>query len=149
MCRAGDTRVATELDRLARSLPDTRAIADEPTARQVRLNLGESVCDPTDEVGRLMLSVLAMVADFEAHLIRLRTREGIRLAKAEGHLRGKQPKLNRRQETHPVSLGALRGVQHRCEVAKLLDVFAPIVYRAIEHEQGRERAGADILATAS
>ena len=45
-CRAGDTLVVTKLDRLARSLPDARAIADELTARQVSLNLGGSVYDP-------------------------------------------------------------------------------------------------------
>ena len=39
-CREGDTLVVTKLDRLARSLPDARAIADELTVRQVRLNLG-------------------------------------------------------------------------------------------------------------
>ena len=42
-CREGDTLVVTKLDRLARSLPDARAIADELTARQVRLSLGSSV----------------------------------------------------------------------------------------------------------
>jgi DNA invertase Pin-like site-specific DNA recombinase len=41
-CREGDTLVVTKLDRLARSLPDARAIADELTAGQVRLNLGRS-----------------------------------------------------------------------------------------------------------
>ena len=45
-CREGDTLVVTKLDRLARSLPDARAIADELTARQVRLRLGASVYDP-------------------------------------------------------------------------------------------------------
>lgn len=39
-CRAGDTLVVTKLDRLARSLPDARAIADELTTRQVSMNLG-------------------------------------------------------------------------------------------------------------
>ncbi len=38
-CRAGDTLVVTKLDRLARSLPDARAIADELTARQISLSL--------------------------------------------------------------------------------------------------------------
>jgi DNA invertase Pin-like site-specific DNA recombinase len=52
-CRAGDTLVVTKLDRLARSPPDARAIADELTVRQVNLNLGGSVYDPTDAVGRL------------------------------------------------------------------------------------------------
>ena len=41
-CREGDTLVVTKLDRLARSRPDARAIADELTAGQVRLNLGGS-----------------------------------------------------------------------------------------------------------
>ena len=99
-CREGDTLVVTKLDRLARSLPDARAIADELTTRQVRLNLGGSVYDPTDPVGRLMFNVLAMVA--ESDLIRLRTREGMKIAKAKGRLRGKQPKLNHRQEAHLV-----------------------------------------------
>jgi len=45
-CRPGDTLVVAKLDRLARSLPDARAIGDELTARQVKLNLGGSVHDP-------------------------------------------------------------------------------------------------------
>ena len=97
-CPAGDTLVVTKLDRLARSLPDARAIADELTTRQISLSLGGSVYDPTDAVGRLLFNVLAMVAEFESDLIRLRTREGMKVAKAKGRLRGKQPKLNRRQE---------------------------------------------------
>ena len=75
-CRAGDTLVVTKLDRLARSLPDARAIADELTQREVKLNLGGSVHDPTDPVGRVLFNVLAMVAEFESDLIRMRTREG-------------------------------------------------------------------------
>src|SRR5690606_757552 len=59
-CRAGDTLVVTKLDRLARSLPDARAIADELTARQISLSLGGSLYDPTDAVGRLLFNVLAM-----------------------------------------------------------------------------------------
>lgn len=45
-CRAGDTLVVTKLDRLARSLPDARAIADELTTRQISLSLGGSVYTP-------------------------------------------------------------------------------------------------------
>src|SRR5213083_2152987 len=73
-CRAGNTLVVTKLDRLARSLPDARAIAEELTARQVRLSLGGSVYDPNDAVGRLLFNVLAMVAEFESDLIRMRTK---------------------------------------------------------------------------
>jgi DNA invertase Pin-like site-specific DNA recombinase len=103
-CRAGDTLVVTKLDRLARSLPDARAIADALTSRQVKLALGTAVHDPTDPVGRLLFNVLAMVAEFEADFIRARTREGMRVAKAKGRLRGKQPKLSPMQEAQLVEL---------------------------------------------
>jgi len=57
--------------------------------------------------------MLAMVAEFEADLIRLRTREGMRVAKAKGRLRGKQTKLNPRQEAHLVAPAPRRRAQHR------------------------------------
>ena len=55
-CWSGNTLVVTKLDRLARSLPDARAIAEEVTARQVRLSLGGSICDPIDAAGRLLFN---------------------------------------------------------------------------------------------
>ena len=76
-CRAGDTLVVTKLDRLARSLPDARDILDELTKREVKLSLGGSRHDPTDPVGRLLFNVLAMVAEFESDLIRLRTQRSL------------------------------------------------------------------------
>jgi DNA invertase Pin-like site-specific DNA recombinase len=79
-CREGDTLVVTELDRLARSLPDARETLDALARRAVKLSLGGSAHDPTDPVGRLLSNVLAMVAELEADLIRLRTREGGRVA---------------------------------------------------------------------
>jgi DNA invertase Pin-like site-specific DNA recombinase len=75
-----------------------------------------------------------MVAEFEADLIRLRTREGMRVAKAKGHLRGKQPKLNPRQEAHLVALH--RAGEH--SIAELGDIFGvarSTVYRAIQRDQ--------------
>src|ERR1039458_5698182 len=56
--------------------------------------------------GRLLFNVLAMVAEFESDLIRMRTREGMKVARAKGRLRGKQPKLSPTQEAHLVSLYA-------------------------------------------
>jgi hypothetical protein len=79
------------------------------TARHVRLSLGGSVYDPDDAVGRLLFNVLAMIAEFEAALIRLRTKEGMRVANAKGRLRGRKPKLNTRQEAH---LDGRRRAQH-------------------------------------
>jgi DNA invertase Pin-like site-specific DNA recombinase len=68
-CRAGDTLVVTKLDRLARSLPDARDIAGELTEAGVKLNIGGSVHDPDDPVGRLLFNVLAMIAEFESDLL--------------------------------------------------------------------------------
>jgi len=138
-CRDGDTLVVTKLDRLARSLPDARAIADELTTRRVRLSLGGSVYDPTDPVGRLLFNVLTMVAEFEADLIRLRTKEGMRIAKAKGRLRGKQPKLNPRQEAHLVLL-LKSGEYTTAEIGDLFGVARSTVYRAIGREAARQRA---------
>ncbi len=103
----------TKLDRLAQSLPDARTIAEDLTRRQVKLSLGRSVYDPTDPVGRLLFNVLAMVAVFEADLVRARTREGMRVAKAKGHLRGKQPKLKPRQGSPPGRTAPQRRIHHR------------------------------------
>jgi len=140
-CRPGDMLVVAKLDRLARSLPDARAIADELTARQVKLNLGGSVHDPTDPVGRLLFNVLAMVAEFEADLTRMRPREGMKIAKAKakGRLRGKQPKLSPRQEAH---LAALHGAgEHTVsELEELFSVTRSTVYRALGRA-GRAGAG--------
>jgi len=138
-CRDGDTLVVTKLDRLARSLPDARAIADELTTRRVRLSLGGAVYDPTDPVGRLLFNVLAMVAEFEADLIRLRTREGMKIAKAKGRLRGKQPKLNPRQEAHMVAL-LNAGDSSSAELGDLFGVARSTVYRAVERDAARKRA---------
>jgi DNA invertase Pin-like site-specific DNA recombinase len=128
-CREGDTLVVAKLDRLARSLPDARAIAAELTARQVKLNIGGSVYDPNGAVGRLLFNVLAMIAEFESDLIRLRTREGMKVAKAKGRLRGKQPKLNPRQEAHLVALFEA-GEHSTAELADLFGVGRSTVYRA-------------------
>jgi DNA invertase Pin-like site-specific DNA recombinase len=135
-CRAGDTLVVTKLDRLARSLPDARAILEELTAGHVKLNLGGSVHDPTDPVGWLRFNVQAMVAEFEADLIRLRTREGMKIAKAKGRLRGKQPKLNPRQQAHLVQLYHV-GEHSTAELADLFSVARSTVYRAIERDHRR------------
>lgn len=138
-CRDGDTLVVTKLDRLARSLPDARAILEELTVRQVRLSLGGSVHDPNDPVGRLLFNVLAMVAEFESDLIRLRTREGMQVAKAKGRLRGKQPKLNARQEAHLVALHRA-GEHSTAELGGLFGVARSTVYRAIQRDAARARA---------
>lgn len=129
--RAGDTLVVTKLDRLARSLPDARDIADELTRKGVSLSLGSSVYDPTDPVGRLLFNVLGMVAEFESDLIRSRTREGMAVAKAKGRLRGKQPKLSAPRRRHLYEL-VDSDKYTQAELAELFSVSRTTIYREIQ-----------------
>ena len=80
--------------------------------------------------------MLAMVA--ESDLVRLRTREGMKIAKAKGRLRGKQPKLNPRQEAHLVGLLQARE-QSTAELADLFGVARSTVYGAQQRHQAATR----------
>ena len=57
-------------------------------------------------MGKMFFNMLATFAEFEADLIRLRTREGMKIARAKGRLRGKQPKLSDKQQKE---LGRMQG----------------------------------------
>jgi DNA invertase Pin-like site-specific DNA recombinase len=140
-CRSGDMLVVAKLDRFARSVTDARDIVDELTRRQVKLNIGGSVHDPTDPVGRLLFNVLAMVAEFEADLMRARTREGMAVARAKGRLRGKKPKLSSKQEAHLVELWRA-GKHTTAELAELFNVARSTVYRAIRRAGEQPALGA-------
>lgn len=134
--REGDTLVVTKLDRLARSVRDATDIATEVEERGAQLSIGGSVHDPADPMGKLLFNVLSMVAEFEADLIRQRTREGMAVAKARGRLRGKQPKLSPAQERHLVGLMGT-GEHTTSEVAALMGVSRATVYRAMQRATAR------------
>ncbi|WP_395245061.1 recombinase family protein [Agromyces sp. MMS24-K17] len=138
--RRGDTLVVTKLDRLARSLPDARDIADELTTKGVALSLGGSVYDPADPVGRLLFNVLGMVAEFEADLIRARTREGMAVARAKGRLRGKQPKLSASQRKHLFELHDA-GAHTQAELAELFRISRTTVYRELQRRAATTPGG--------
>jgi hypothetical protein len=72
-----------------------------------------------------------MVAEFEADLIRLRTREGMKVAKAKGRLRGKQPKLKPNQAKHLLELHDSGSYTQR-ELAEFFGVGRSTVYRTIQ-----------------
>ncbi|MGH3378419.1 MAG: recombinase family protein [Actinoallomurus sp.] len=134
-CRRGDMLVVTKLDRLARSVPDARDIVDELTAGGVKLNIGGSVHDPTDPIGRLLFTTLSMIAEFEADLARARTREGMAVARTKGRLRGKQPKLSPKQEAHLVKL--YRAGEHTIgDLEELFPVTRSTIYRAVTRAGG-------------
>lgn len=132
--RQGDTLVVAKLDRLARSVPDARNIADTLQTRGVKLALGASIYDPADPMGKMFFKVLATFAEFEGDLIRLRTREGMAIARAKGKLRGKQPKLSEKQQKE---LCRMHGSSEYSisDLAELFSVSRPTVYRTLSRGQ--------------
>ena len=128
--REGDTLVVPKLDRLARSVPDARAIADRLRERGVKLALGRALYDPDDPMGKMFFNILATFAEFKAGLIRLRTREGMAIARARGKLRGKQPKLSDRQQRELCRMHTT-GEYSISDLAELFSVSRPTVYRTL------------------
>src|SRR5690348_521575 len=134
--RAGDTLVVPKLDRLARSVPDARDIGDTLVARGVRLSLGGSIYDPADPMSKMFFNMLAVFAEFEADLLKMRTREGMAVARSRGRLKGRQPKLTPRQQAELVRMRA-SGEYSIAELMEMFSVGRATVYRVLE------RAGHD------
>ena len=131
--RAGDTLVVTKLDRLARSVPDAREIADQLRAREVKLALGPSTHDPTDPMGKMFFNILATFAEFETDLIRMRTREGMAVARAKGKLCGKKLKLSDRQARELRRMYDT-GDYSVSDLAEVFSVSRPTVYRTLQRQ---------------
>lgn len=132
--REGDTFIVPKLDRLARSVPDARAIAGQLEAKGVRLAIGTSVYDPADPMGKMFFNILATFAEFESDLIRMRTREGMAIARAKGKLRGKQPKLSDKQQKELCRMHGT-GDYSISDLADVFSVSRPTVYRTLKRHQ--------------
>ncbi len=95
---AGDVLMVTRLDRLARSTRDLLNTIAAITDRKAGFrSLGDAWADTTTAHGRLMLTVLGGLAEFERELIRARTGEGRARAVARGVKMGRKPKLTPHQ----------------------------------------------------
>ncbi len=128
--RRGDTLVVPKLDRLARSVPDARHIADQLQEKGVKLALGRTIHDPEDPMGMMLFNILATSAEFEADLIRIRTREGMAIARSKGKLLGKQPKLAQKQQRELCRMHAT-GDYSIGDLAEVFAVSRPTVYRTL------------------
>lgn len=94
----GDVLVVTRLDRLARSTRDLLNVLATINDRSAQFrSLRDAWADTTTAHGRLMLTVLGGLAEFERELIRTRTTEGRDRARARGVKLGRKPKLTTAQ----------------------------------------------------
>lgn len=96
--KPGDVLLVTRLDRLARSTRDLLNLLAAVTAKGAGFrSLADGWADTTTPHGRLLVTVLGGLAEFERELIRARTGEGRARAKAAGVRMGRKPKLSPHQ----------------------------------------------------
>jgi DNA invertase Pin-like site-specific DNA recombinase len=129
--RAGDVLIATKPDRLARSTMDLLAIEAQLKAKGVALcilSMGGQQLDTRTPTGRLMLTILAGIAEFERELMLERQREGIAKAKGEGKYKGRKPTARAK------SAEVLKLHQQRvpvAEIARQLGIGSASAFRII------------------
>lgn len=135
--REGDTLVVTRLDRLARSVPHLLDILDKLSAKGAALRILGMGIDTATPTGKLMLTVLGGIAEFEREIMLERQREGIAKAKAAGKYKGRKPTARARSkevlELHSAGAGAT-------EIAKKLGIGRASVYRILSHQHDTEPA---------
>ncbi|UDL96261.1 recombinase family protein [Lichenihabitans sp. PAMC28606] len=128
---AGDTLIVTRLDRLARSTRDLLNILDTiAKARAGFRSLSDQWADTTTPHGRLMLTVLGGLAEFERELIRARTGEGRLRAKARGVHMGRPSKLTRHQREEALEALSLGHVS-QADLARRFNVDQATISRMV------------------
>jgi DNA invertase Pin-like site-specific DNA recombinase len=130
--RMGDSLVVTKPDRLARSVADLLALVEGLTKRGVGLrvlSMGGAELDTNTPTGKLTLTMLGAVAEFERALMLERQREGIAAAKAAGKYQGRAPTV---QKQAAEMLELRRQGVGPAEIARRLGVARSSVYRVLK-----------------
>jgi DNA invertase Pin-like site-specific DNA recombinase len=131
----GDVLMVSRLDRLARSTRDLLNILDAVAQAGAGFrSLKDAWADTTTPHGRLMLTILGGLAEFERELIRARTGEGRKRAKARGVRFGRPPKLNSHQRHE--ALQRLAAGETQADIARTFGVDATTIGR-LQPDGGR------------
>lgn len=125
--REGDSIVVTRLDRLGRSTVDILRTVQDLDARSITIEALDTKLDTRTPAGRLVLSVLASMAEFERNLIVERTREGLAHARAQGRVGGRRSKLDEAQQQ--AALAALASGMSEAQVAQTFGVSRSTITR--------------------
>ena len=130
--REGDALVVTKLDRLARSTAHLVEITEQLQAKGIALVILDLGVDTGTASGKLILTVIGAIGQFEREMMLERQREGIAKAKAEGKYKGRKPTA--RAKSGEVLALREEGVG-ATEIAKRLGIGRASVYRIIEDAQ--------------
>lgn len=141
----GDTIIVTKLDRFARSTKDalhTIELLNNKGVSLIVLNMGGDRVDTSTAIGKLMITVLSGIAEFEADMIRERQIEGIAEAKARGVYKGRPHTYT---EKHSGLQHALELYEHRKinkktvkEIAKITNISKATIYRAVSEKKEKQ-----------
>lgn len=127
--REGDMLVVTKLDRLARSVIHLGQIISTLEAKGVGLRILAMGVDTNTPTGRLMVNVLASVAQFEREMMLERQREGVAKAKAAGKYKGRKPTARAKA----AEIAKLRAEGRTMgEIATTLAIGKASVHRALQ-----------------
>lgn len=126
--RDGDTLIVTKLDRLARNTQHLLEMVENLTAKGVTLRILNLNIDTSTATGKLMLTMLGGIAEFEREMMLERQREGIAKAKAEGKYKGRKPTAMSQAEA--IQQLASEGLT-KAAIAQRLRVSERSVYRAL------------------
>ena len=133
--QAGDVLLVTRLDRLARSTRDLLNVLDQiGKAGASFKSLADAWADTTTPQGRLMVTVLGGIAEFERELIRARTGEGRARAMQRGVRFGRKPKLSAFQMAEAVS--RLQAGEATTDIARSYGVSRQTAWRLTSHTKG-------------
>lgn len=131
--RPGDELVVTRLDRLGRDTRDVLNIVHECDQRQAFVTVLDPHVTTRGETGRIVMTVLGMVAQLERRFIKERQREGIEKAKAEGVYRGGKRRIDRNQLTEMAAQG-----HGPAAIAKAMGCSRMHVYRVLAGERSAQ-----------
>lgn len=124
--REGDELVVHRLDRLGRSTRDVLNLVHELDAKGASLRVLEPEVTTAGDMGRMVITVLVMVADMELKFIRDRQRAGIEAAKSRGIYKGRRKSVDDEEIRRLAAEGATKA-----QIARDLGVSRMTVYRAL------------------
>jgi DNA invertase Pin-like site-specific DNA recombinase len=134
--RDGDTLVVHSMDRLARNAEDLLRLVRELTGRGVTVEFIKNhltFSGKAEPMAKLMLTMLAAVAEFERDLLRERQREGIAIAKAKGLYKGRKRALTSEQATELVECA--RSGMPKAELARSYGISRETLYQYLRAGQ--------------